>query len=464
MAFLETFPISFNYIALPLSIKKNQNLLGENSINHRKAFYKTSIKYKFVAKIYWQMNIAESNVLNIKKDRLFTRDYIFMCLSAFMMSFSFYILVPTLPMYLAETFGIGHGLVGVVLSCYVVAVLSVRPLAGFVADSLPRKSVYLIAYAVFVSAFLGYFFITKSLLLFILLRVVHGFSFGMLTTAGNTLVIDIMPSSRRGEGLGYYGVTNNLAMAFGPMVGLFVISSGNYTLLFLTSLVTGLLGLVLGFTLRVARRELLPIKGVKLSADRFFLKEGIRACIAFFLLAIPYGMTTSYIALYAAESGITHNAGLFFTVMAAGLIASRLHSGKQVDRGYITETILLGIFIAFIGGIGESVLSVISGASIVAGYITYFVTAFLFGYGYGTMFPAYNTLFINLAPNSRRATANATYLTGWDVGIGVGMLLGGYISEIEYTYCYMIGAVLILFALFFFKQVVTPHFHKYKLR
>ena len=397
------------------------------------------------------------------KERLFTRNYILVCLSAFLMSFSFFILVPTLPLYLKETFGISQTLVGVVLSCYVIAVLSVRPIAGFVADTLPRKSVYVAAYAIFVASFTGYFFITQTLALFILLRIFHGFSFGMLTTAGNTLVIDVMPSSRRGEGLGYYGVTNNLAMAFGPMAGLFVISSGNYTLLFLTSLITGAIGLMLASIVR-APRKVLEKTEFKLSADRFFLKEGIRACFAFFLLAMPYGMTTSYMALYASEVGITQNAGLFFTVMAAGLIASRLHSGKRVDKGFVTETIRLGICIAFFGAMGEALLSVVAGWSIAAGYVLYFLTAFLFGYGYGTMFPAYNTLFINLAPNSRRATANATYLTGWDVGIGCGMLFGGMLAEGGYEHCYMLGTVLVVVALLFFVRVVTPHFHLHKLR
>ena len=174
-------------------------------------------------------------------------------------------------------------------------------------------------------------------------------------------------------------------------------------------------------------------------------------------------MTTSYMAMYADSAGIKQNAGLFFTVMAAGLIASRLNSGKRVDRGYITETITMGIVIAFVGAMGEAVLSTVAAWNIVAGYVTYFVTAFLFGYGYGTMFPAYNTLFINLAPHTRRATANATYLTGWDVGIGGGMLLGGYISEYAYSYCYMIGAALVVVALIFFSRVVTPHFHKHRL-
>jgi MFS family permease len=135
-----------------------------------------------------------------------------------------------------------------------------------------------------------------------------------------------------------------------------------------------------------------------------------------------------------------------------------------VDRGFITETIRLGICIAFLGAVGESLLALVAGHSLTGGYITYFAAALLFGYGYGTMFPAYNTLFINLAPNSRRATANATYLTGWDVGIGCGMLLGGTISEFGYAYCYLFGSVLVLVALIFFVRVVTPHFHAHKLR
>ena len=150
--------------------------------------------------------------------------------------------------------------------------------------------------------------------------------------------------------------------------------------------------------------------------------------------------------------------------MAAGLIASRLHSGKRVDRGFVTETIRLGICIAFVGAMGEAVLGVVAEWSIAAGYTLYFLTAFLFGYGYGTMFPAYNTLFINLAPNSRRATANATYLTGWDVGIGCGMLFGGMLAEGGYEHCYMLGAVLVVVALLFFVRVVTPHFQLHKLR
>lgn len=380
------------------------------------------------------------------------------------MSFSFFILVPTLPFYLRDTFGIGQSMIGFVLSCYTIAVLSIRPFSGFLADTFPRKRVYIIAYCLFVATFFGYFAITTVLALFIALRIFHGFTFGSLTTTGNTLAIDVMPSSRRGEGLGYYGVMGNLAMAFGPMVGLFIMSSGNYQILFWCSIAAGTTGLIFASMVNAPRRPPVLQPNKALSIDRFFLIEGIPACLSLFMLAIPYGMTTCYMALYATQSGLTSSTGLFFTVMAVGLISSRLNSGKRVDCGLVTQTIRRGIIIAFFGVLAEPVLGTAAEWSITAGYVVYFVAALLIGYGFGTMFPAFNTLFINLAPHSRRATANATYLTGWDVGIGCGMLLGGFLSEHSFALCYLTGAGLVIVSLILFITFVTPHFERHKLR
>lgn len=401
---------------------------------------------------------------NSVKERLFTPSYILMCLANFLTAFSFFLLVPTLPFYLVDNFGIDESMVGLVLSCYVVAVLCIRPFAGFIADMFPRKRVYLISYTLFALSFVGYLFVFSDIMLFILLRVIHGFAFGALNTTGNTLVIDIMPSSRRGEGLGYFGVTNNLAMAFGPMTGLFIISDGNYTLLFVAALITAVVGCILASLVKVKFRQPLDRCGKMFSADRFLLFEGIPASLAFFMLAIPYGMTSSYIAIYAAEVGIEHGVGVFFTIQGAGLIVSRLISGKQVDKGFITPTIIRGIAIALVGVTGEAMLSLACGFNIGLGYVVYFLSAFLIGYGFGTIFPAFNTLFINMAPNSRRATANATYLTGWDVGIGAGMLLGGALSVNGYSGSFAFSAILVVAALIYFTTFVARHFERHRLR
>ena len=400
----------------------------------------------------------------VVKDRLFTRSYIYMCLANFLTAFSFFLLVPTLPFYLVDNFGLEPDIVGLVLSCYVLAVLCIRPFAGFVADVFPRKKVYLISYVLFALSFVGYLFVYSEILFFILLRVAHGFAFGALNTTGNTLVIDIMPSSRRGEGLGYFGVTNNLAMAFGPMTGLFLIEGGSYNQLFFAALLTACIGLLFASIVKVKWRQPIEKIGKVFSIDRFILLEGIPASLAFFMLAIPYGMTSSYIAIYAAEVGITEGVGFFFTIQGAGLIVSRLISGKRVDKGYITQTISRGIVIALVGVVGEALLAAVCGFNFTAGFVLYFLSAFLIGYGFGTIFPAFNTLFINMAPHSRRATANATYLTGWDVGIGAGMLLGGALSVNGYSGSFTFGAILVFAALIYFALFVSKHFMRHRLR
>lgn len=399
----------------------------------------------------------------VEKDKLWTRDYVFVCLANFMMCFAFYLLVPTLPFYLTDVFDASKSMIGIVLSCYTIAVLAVRPFSGFLADTFSRKPVYLVAYYLFVALFFGYLF-AGTLTLLIIVRIAHGLAFGTVTTTGNTVVIDVMPASRRGEGLGYYGVVNNLAMSIGPMIGLFIADSGNYDLIFLSSIAAGIIGAAFATLAHVPHKKPNTSNAV-VSVDRFFLVKGVRACIALLLLAVPYGMTTSFIPMYAKELGLTANTGLFFTVMAVGLIVSRIGSGKRVDRGLVTRVITQGIVIALLGVIAEAVLSqaVLLGA--VFGYVVYYIAAFFVGFGYGTIFPAYNTLFINLAPNSRRATASATYLTGWDVGIGLGMWFGGRFAEKSgFAAVYFIDVLLVIVALIWFVLVAAPHFNRNKLR
>ena len=81
------------------------------------------------------------------------------------------------------------------------------------------------------------------------------------------------------------------------------------------------------------------------------------------------------------------------------------------------------------------------------------------------MFPAFNTLFVNLAPNSQRGTATSTYLTSWDVGIGIGLVAGGYIGQIStFDTAYLFGACLTVVSIVYFRLRVAPHFEKNKLR
>lgn len=397
------------------------------------------------------------------KDKLVTSSYCFILAANFLLYFGFWLLIPVLPFYLSEVFSAGNSTIGIILSCYTVAALCIRPFSGYFLDSFARKPLYLMAYFIFMTMFAGYI-IAGSLTLFIMFRIIQGVSFGMVTVGGNTVVIDIMPSSRRGEGLGYYGLSNNIAMAVGPMSGLFLHDAGmSFTTIFCCSLGSCMAGFVCASLVKPPYKP--PVRREPISLDRFILLKGIPAGISLLLLSIPYGMTTNYVAMYAKQIGINATTGFFFTFMAIGMAISRIFSGKIVDRGKITQVISAGLYlVVFSFFLLSACVYLISWNNMVC-TIVFFSVALLLGVGFGIMFPAYNTLFVNLAPNSQRGTATSTYLTSWDVGIGIGMLTGGYIAEVStFDKAYLFGACLTIVSMLYFNGKVAPNYHKNKLR
>lgn len=396
------------------------------------------------------------------KDRLVTASYCYILVANFLLYFGFYLLMPVLPFYLLEVFQADNATIGIVLSCYTIAALTIRPFSGYLLDTLARKPLYLVAYFIFTCIFAGYL-LASTLTLFTMLRIVHGFAFGTVTVAGNTLVIDITPSSRRGEALGYYGLTNNTAMSIGPMVGLFLHDAYSFEVIFSCALFSCILGFIMASIVKAPVKE--PVKREPISLDRFILLKGIPAGIVLLLLSVPYGMTSNYIAMYAKQIGITAETGFFFTFMAIGMAVSRLFSGRQVDKGKIVQVIMFGMYLVCFCFFALSACAYLMEWNATASTYMFFGVALLLGIGFGTMFPAFNTLFVNLAPNSKRGTATSTYLTSWDVGIGMGMLLGGYIAQVStFNKAYLFGACLTVISAIYFHFRVGPHFEKNKLR
>ena len=241
------------------------------------------------------------------KNSIFTANFCYILAANFLLFFAFYLIMPVLPFYLEEEFMAGKSMIGFILSCYTIACLCIRPFSGYLLDTFSRKPLYLLAYTVFTVIFGGYM-LTSLLAVFIALRIVHGLAFGMVSVAGNTIVIDILPSEHRGEGVGYYGLANNLAMSFGPMIGLFMHNTCSYEFIFTCSLASGSLGILMASLVKTPRKA--PVKREPVSLDRFLLVKGIPAGISLLLLSIPYGMTTTYVAMYADEIGIAASTGL----------------------------------------------------------------------------------------------------------------------------------------------------------
>lgn len=392
------------------------------------------------------------------KDRLVTPSYCFILAANFLLYFGFYLLMPVLPFFLVEEFGVTEGAVGAILACYTVAALAVRPFSGYLLDTFARKPLYLLAFTVFTLIFGGYV-ITGSVLMFIALRIVHGLSFGTVTVSGNTIVIDITPSSRRGEAVGYYGLANNIAMSLGPMTGLFMHDHLSFNTIFLTAMACCLVGIVCAALVKTPPKQ--PAPRTALSLDRFVLLKGIPLGIDLLLLSIPYGMTTTYVAMYAKHIGIEGGMGLFFTCMAVGLAVSRLFSGKQVDHGRITEVIHIAFYPVILCFLSLFLCEKVAAESVKAASIMLYATALVLGAGFGTMFPAFNTMFVNLGRHDQRGTATSTYLTSWDIGIGIGLVLGGIIGErSSFGYAYLTGAFLSIVSLLGFVFYAAPHFRR----
>ncbi|OJV36337.1 MAG: MFS transporter [Bacteroidales bacterium 36-12] len=398
-------------------------------------------------------------------DKLWTRSFLSACLGNFLLFFAFYLLIPIFPLYLIDTFSASKSLVGLVLSAYTLAALLIRPVSGFLLDLFPRKPQYIIAFLLFVLTFIGYP-VVATINLFLLIRIIHGASFGFVTTAGNSLVVDILPASRRGEGLGFFGVANNLAMVVGPMTSLLLHEHGvSYNFIFTLSIISGLVGFIFAMAIRVDK-PFKPSVREAVSFDRFFLFKGFKAGLTLLLTGIPYGMFMTYLAIYGKELNINVGLGLFFTLLAVGLITSRLFSGKMVDRGKLTKAIELGLIISMIGLFMLASLNRINGFNHTLVYVLFFIIPVILGLGYGLTFPAYNTLFVNLAPNNRRATASSTFMTSWDLGVGIGLILGGNFADSTggLPLAFLIGALLILLSYVYFVKSAGPHFNKYKLR
>ena len=355
-----------------------------------------------------------------KKEKLWNSNYLKVWCANFMIFFSFMLLTPLLPSYLSDTFGADKQTIGIVLSGYTLTALFIRALSGYIVDSFPRRTVLIISYALFALFFAGYI-VAGSLVLFAIVRTLHGAPFGATTVSNSTVAIDVLHPTRRAEGIGYYGLSNNIATAISPTIALLIFGAyKSYDLLFWVAFITALIGLASTSSVKLRDREIVK-NNQPLSLDRFILLKGWRQGAAMICYAFSYGVLATYIAIYGQEElGITGGTGLFFMLLALGLILSRLVGGRKLRQGKVTQNASLGIAVSLVGYLIFAAVHNPWG---------YYGAALIIGLGNGHMFPAFQTMFINLAPNSQRGTANSTLLVSWDIGIGLGILVGGIVAE-----------------------------------
>lgn len=371
-----------------------------------------------------------------------------------MIFFSFMIVMPLLPLYLSETFMANKHVIGLVLSGYTITALLIRPLSGYLVDSFSRKKILLISYFLFFIFFAGYI-VATSLLLFTVIRTIHGAPMGTVTVANSTVAIDVLPSTRRAEGIGYYGLSNNLATAIAPTVGLLMYQYfHSYDIVFIIALLTSGIGLYINSTVKLKER-IIQTKKCHLSLDRFILLKGWSIGITLACLAFSYGIISTYLAIYGKEElHMTSGTGIFFAILCFGLMTSRIIGARTLRRNMIVLNCSLGIIISLFGYFVFAAFH---------NYWGYYGSALIIGLGNGHMFPAMQNMFISLAASSQRGTANSTLLTSWDIGIGLGVLFGGsFVEWFGYTSAFWLAWVVNALGVSFFFAYARLHYQRNK--
>lgn len=354
------------------------------------------------------------------KEKLWNANYIKVMTTNFLLYFAFYLLTPLLPLYLSETFGATKDTIGIVLSGYTVAALIVRPFCGYVVDSFSRKKVLMLCLSGFAVFFAGYI-AAGTILMFAIFRTLHGGPFGAVTVANSTCAIDVLPSSRRNEGIGLYGLSNNFAMAIAPSIGIYLHNMvDSYMILFWIAFVVAISAVLIAWTIRLPEKDIIRNKE-KLSLDRFFLTRAWLLAINIAMFGFCWGVLSNYLAIYSKEVlSITGGTGTYFALLSMGLFSSRLQGRKALSQGKLTQNAAEGMLISLVG----FTLFVA-----IPHPVAYYLSAILIGLGNGHLYPAFLNMFVHVARHDQRGTANSSILTGWDLGFGIGCLLGGIVAE-----------------------------------
>jgi MFS family permease len=361
-------------------------------------------------------------------------------------------LLPTLPVYVTDKGG-DQLAVGLVISLFTVSALLVRPFAGKALDTIGRKPVLMFGLVIFFLSVTGYYWMA-SVTLVLALRFVHGIGWGIVTTTYGTIVSDIIPRERSGEGMGYFGMFANLAMAFGPLIGLWVSKAWGFGWLFAISAGLTVVAMLLSRLVKMKQPvEAEPTKAGGLSS--LVERTAMFPSLLNLFIGIIYGGIFSFITLFGLEVGI-ENIGLYFLFNAIALMVVRPLSGKLFDRKGPVWVLLPGGFIIGFG------LLVLSYSTTEAGLI---MAAILFGIGAGAVQPSLQAWTIQRADTSRRGAATGTFFSAFDLGIGGGaMILGAVAKETGFALMYRYSlivlalylAVYIVYLIRQSKKVSTP--------
>ncbi|WP_042168232.1 MFS transporter [Paenibacillus gorillae] len=366
------------------------------------------------------------------RESLWTKNFILLSLSNLFLFMAIEMLLPTLPIFAADQ-GSTESQIGLILGFFTFAAVLSRPLTGAGMKRLGKKGLLLVGVIICLIGMASYY-VAGTLSVLLLLRVVHGIGFGLATTMFGTVVSDVIPASRRGEGMGFFATGNAISFSLGPFLGIWLLDHYSYGGLFGFGVVILLLSLFFTLFVRLSPEGQAQIKAAAkereaeaairetAAAREVSWVHGVVERKALFpsvlgmMVGFAFGGLLSFITLFGIEKGLA-NIGYFFLVVAISEVLIRFVSGPLFDRKGRFWVLFPSAILCVIGCVllykTETTAMLL-------------LAAVFYGLGFGALFPALQAWVINRVEPERRGVATATYYNLFDIGIGSGAILLGF--------------------------------------
>lgn len=381
----------------------------------------------------------------MKKEALWTKNFVLVSAANFFLFVSYYSLLVTLPTAAMNEFYTTASVAGLFNTFFLASAIIIRPFIGSWIDKYGKKFVLVVSYIIFaiVSVLYGFF---ESVAILLMLRFLQGIGFGIATTGGGGIVADIVPKSRKGEGIGYFVMSNNISMVVGPFIGITTYSNFGILSLFIIVAICSFLSLLCSILVKFPRERIKKETTKLKEKPPIFEKGAVPVSITAAFLAISYAAVLSFMAVFADERGLGNVSGYFFVVFAIVLILSRPFTGVWFDR-YGANVVIYPAIIVYSCGMLTLGLS--------NHEFTFFLAAAFIGVGWGTLFSSFQTVAIQRSNPNRSSVATATYLSIFDIGIGGGSYIVGLLAkyvDLGSMYIYLSIYIILGIGVYFWAQ------------
>lgn len=382
-----------------------------------------------------------------EKQQIWTKSFISISLSNLFIFIAFYGLLTSLPIYVVDELHRSKLDAGLIVTIFLLSAIIVRPFSGKLLEDYGKKRMLMISLIFFTLCSFLYLWVEQYSLL-LALRFFQGMWFSIATTATGSIAADLIPLKRRGEGLGYFVMSTNLAVVFGPLIALSLIQVTSFSTLFLVLALLISVGLLITATSKINEVGSTATKAKKrIQLSDLLDQKALPIAIIGSLVALSYSSVLSFLSIYAQELNLLDAASFFFVVFAVVMLVARPFSGRLFDtKGphfIIYPALVLFLIGLFLLSITESsFMLLLSGAFI--------------GLGYGTVVPSLQTLAVQATDHHRSGHATATFFTFFDSGLALGSyILGIVATHLGYSTLYFITSAFMIVVIVCYKLVLN---------